>query len=105
MQKMFRSFAAALAMAGLVLSLASPALAVERLAVVENDPSAMPMMFDILVMRPIGLAATLVGTAVYVFPVLPIMAVTRPSDIAEPLEPLVAAPGRFTFSDPIGQHP
>ena len=105
MQNRIRRFAAALATAGLVLSLATPALASDRPYAVDAEPSAMPMIFDVLVMRPVGLAMTIVGTVTYVFPVAPIMAVTRPADLGKPIGPLVGAPARFTFSDPIGEHP
>ena len=100
-----RRLAAALATAALVLSLAHPTLAVERLAEGAAEPSSVPMIFDVVIMRPIGLTALVVGTIFYVVPVAPIMAITRPSDIAKPLGPLVGVPARFTFKDPIGHHP
>ena len=65
----------------------------------------MPIVFDVLLLRPMGFLMTLGGVALYVFPVAPITALTRPSDIAKPLGPLVAAPGKFTFGDPLGYHP
>ena len=63
------------------------------------------MIFDIAVMRPIGSGRDDRRNLFYVFPVVPIMAITRPSDIAKPIGPLVGVPARFTFKDPIGQHP
>jgi len=104
MPHLFRRLAATLAIAGLVLGLASPSLAEGRLADVGDEQSAVPMIFDIAVMRPIGLTSTIIGSLFYVFPVLPIMAITRPSEIGKPLGPLVGAPARFTFKDPIGHH-
>ncbi len=101
----FRSFVAALAIAGLVLGHATSALAASPLSEVDDDPSAVPMVFDVLVLRPIGLTMTVLGTLVYVFPVAPIMALTRPTEITKPIGPLVGVPARFTFRDPIGQHP
>jgi hypothetical protein len=105
MQDRFRRLAASLAIASLVLSLASPSLAEGRLAEVGDEVSSVPMIFDVVVMRPIGLTSTIIGSLFYLFPVMPIMAITRPSDIGKPLGPLVGAPARFTFKDPIGQHP
>jgi hypothetical protein len=70
-----------------------------------GEPSAVPMAFDALVMRPIGLLMTVVGTAVYLVPVAPIVALTRPTDIAKPIPYLIGAPARFTFKDPLGHHP
>jgi len=104
MRNRIRRFVAACVMAGLVLSAAHPAMA-DRVAEVGDEPTAVPMIFDALVMRPIGLMTVALGTLVYVFPVAPIMAITRPADIAKPLGPLVGVPVRFTFKDPIGQHP
>jgi hypothetical protein len=40
-----------------------------------------------------------------VVPVAPIVALTRPTEIAKPLGPLVGGPMRFTFKDPLGHHP
>ena len=67
-------FAAAL----LALSLAQPAFASSRMEM-GDEPSAVPMIFDALFMRPIGLLMTAVGTVVYIVPVAPIMLVTRPT--------------------------
>ena len=99
-----RHFAAALATAGLALSLAVPARA-DRVAEISNEPSSVPMIFDIAVMRPIGLVTCVIGAAFYLVPVAPIMALTRPTEIGKPLGPLVGAPLQFTFRDPIGHHP
>jgi hypothetical protein len=96
--------AAAFATAGLVLSLALPARA-DRVAESSMEPSSVPIIFDIAVMRPIGLLTCIVGAAFYVVPVAPIVALTRPTEIAKPLGPLVGGPMRFTFKDPLGQHP
>ena len=93
-------FAAAL----LALSLAQPAFASSRMEM-GDEPSAVPMIFDALLMRPMGLLMTAVGTVIYIVPVAPIMLVTRPTDIAKPIGYLIGDPARFTFKDPIGQHP
>lgn len=105
MPNLIRRLAAALATAGLILSLAHPALAANRYGAASDEPATMPLIFDAIVMRPVGLAATLVGTVFYAFPVLPIMSITRPTDIGKPFRPLVMAPARFTFVDPLGYHP
>ena len=70
-----------------------------------DEPSAVPMAFDALLLRPLGLLMTGFGTVVYLVPVAPIMLVTRPTDIAKPIPYLIGAPARFTFKDPIGHHP
>jgi hypothetical protein len=99
-----RHVAAALATAGLALTLAAPARA-DRVAETSMEPSSVPVIFDIAVMRPIGLLTCVIGAAFYVVPVAPIVALTRPTEIAKPLGPLVGGPMRFTFKDPLGHHP
>ena len=99
-----RQFAAASAAAALALALALPARA-DRVAEIGNEPSSVPVIFDVAVMRPIGLLTCVIGAAFYLVPVAPIVALTRPSEIAKPLGPLVGAPMRFTFKDPLGHHP
>jgi hypothetical protein len=90
--------------AALALSLTQPAFAASSMDM-GDEPSVVPMIFDVVVMRPLGLVATAVGTAFYVFPVVPIMAITRPTDVFKPIKPLVGYPVQFTFLDPIGMHP
>lgn len=103
MRTRFRRPVAALASAALILSLASPAGAFIR---DEGDrKNSVPIVFDVLLLRPLGFLMTLGGAALYVFPVAPVTALTRPSDITKPLGPLVAQPGKFTFGDPLGYHP
>jgi hypothetical protein len=104
MPNRIRRFTAAVATAGLALTLALPASA-DRMAEISNEPNQVPVIFDIAVMRPLGLLACIVGTVFYVVPVAPIVALTRPTEIAKPLGPLVGGPMRFTFKDPLGYHP
>jgi len=101
---LIRQFSAASAAAVLALSLALPARA-DRVAEISQEPSSVPVIFDVAVMRPIGLLTCIVGAVFYVVPVAPIVALTRPSEIAKPLGPLVGGPMRFTFKDPLGHHP
>jgi hypothetical protein len=67
------------------------------------DESSVNVVVDALILRPIGLVVTLGGAVVYGVTAA-IVGITRPKDIAKPLEPLVLAPARYTFVDPIGQH-
>ncbi len=97
-----RRLALALATGVLVLALASPAAA--NFGDVEREHSV-PVGFDALVLRPLGLALTVIGAVVYAVPVAPIMAITRPTDILKPFNDLVVSPAVFTFQDPLGQHP
>jgi len=94
----------ALATLALILSLASPGAASSLTRETGEMENTVPIVVDVLLLRPLGLAVTALGAVVYAFPVAPITAITRPSDIGKPLGPLVAAPARFTFRDPLGQH-
>ena len=67
------------------------------------DESSVNVVVDALILRPIGLVVTLGGAVAYGVTAA-IVGITRPKDIAKPLEPLVLAPARYTFVDPIGQH-
>ena len=89
----------------LALSLASPAAAASALGHDDSDiEQSVPVVLDVLLLRPTGLMLTAVGALVYAFPVAPLTAMTRPSDLGKPFKLLVAAPARYTFVDPLGQH-
>jgi hypothetical protein len=106
MHHLLRRIACAMLTLALALSLASPAAAASSLG--DSDDRAteksVPIVFDVLVLRPLGLAMTALGAVVYAFPVAPLTAITRPTDIAKPFKLLVATPARYTFVDPLGQH-
>jgi hypothetical protein len=68
-------------------------------ATMEKEPSSTAVVYDVLIMRPLGLAATTVGVAVFIVG-LPFTIPTRSVGIAA--EKLVAAPFTFTFRRPIG---
>lgn len=61
------------------------------------------VVFDAGVLRPLGLVTTIAGAALYAV-VVPFVAMTRPSELGKPLEPLVLRPARYTFVDPLGEH-
>ncbi|WP_022976344.1 hypothetical protein [Nevskia ramosa] len=63
-------------------------------------PSGMAMAADLLIARPLGLAATLLGTAVFVVS-LPFQALA--GNFADPAQSLVVEPATFTFTRPLGQ--
>ena len=105
MSARIRSFVATLSIVALVLGSAAPALASSaHLADDDGVQGQVPVVLDVLILRPMGLLMTGAGLVIYAFPVLPITAITRPTQIFKPLGPLVAAPARYTFSDPLGQH-
>jgi len=97
-----RGFFVALAIGALLLGYAAPATASD----VDDDFSRIhdvPILVDAMVLRPVGLAMTAVGTALAPLPMV-IVGITHPPDILKPFNALVMAPARFTFADPLGQH-
>lgn len=105
MHHLFRGIASAVLTLMLVLSLASPAVAASALGRDEGDiQHKVPVVFDVVFLRPMGLMMTVLGAVTYAIPVAPLTLMTRPSDIAKPFKLMVAAPARYTFVDPLGQH-
>ena len=89
---------------GLAISLtavAVPASATSRTG--EIDQPAGSAAFDALILRPFGLAATVVGVALAI-PATALTALGRPQDIPSVWEVLVGRPARYTFVDPVGSH-
>lgn len=101
----FRGAASAILTLILVLGLASPAGAGTALGRDHGDmESSVPVVFDVVVLRPLGLAMMALGTVFYAAPVLPLTLITRPTDVGKPFRLLVITPAKFTFVDPLGQH-
>ena len=98
-----RGFAAVLVASTVLLSGAAPAFAFkdEGLAATEQHT---PALVDALLLRPMGLLLT-VGGAVAFVPTGALVGITRPTDIGKPFRSLVAVPFRYTFLDPLGEHP
>jgi hypothetical protein len=66
---------------------------------VDDQPSAEGMLVDGLLVRPLGLGATVVGTAIWI--------VTLPFSLlggnaGEAADTLVIEPAKFTFTRPLG---
>ncbi len=61
-----------------------------------------PMMFDLVVMRPISLGTLALGTVLLV-PLAPWTAVTSPGHVGDVADRLVRRPARFTFGRPLGE--
>jgi len=96
-------------LAGAVLSLAAASASAQsgggtNGSGYENDangtPSGMAMAADLLIARPLGLAATLLGTVVFVAS-LPFQALA--GNFSDPANALVVEPATFTFTRPLGQ--
>lgn len=89
------------AAAGAVLALSSQlALASEYGGDIEGAPSAGAMAFDLVIVRPVGLVATVLGAGLFVLQ-LPLSMIQGepPSD---PAKKLVVEPARYTFQRPLG---
>ena len=76
----------------------SPALAQEYFEA--EEPEGGEMMYDLFVVRPIGIIATAVGSVVFVLS-LPFSALG--DNVGAASEKLVKAPARFTFKRPLGE--
>lgn len=103
MSKRFRAISAALAAFALLVSTASPSLAAGNMTNADRE-AAVPVVFDAIILRPLGLGMTVLGAVLYGF-AAPIMAITRPTDMGKPFRALVVRPARYTFVDPLGLHP
>ena len=68
---------------------------------VDETPSAMAMGADLLFVRPLGLAATVVGTALFIVQ-LPLSLIIGEAPTG-PAQRLVVEPAAFTFRRPLGQ--
>jgi hypothetical protein len=67
-----------------------------------SDPAG--PMTDLFLMRPFGLMATVLGTALMAPAALFMTVCLRPHEIGVPFHYLMVEPGRFTFVDPLGSH-
>jgi hypothetical protein len=63
-----------------------------------------PLGFDIVLRTAFGIPMTVIG-AVAMVPVGLVTAIVRPTEIRKPFEALVVAPARYTWGDPLGEHP
>jgi len=84
----------------LIAPLASTALAEEFFE--RQDPSGGMMIFDFVIIRPIGIVATAVGSIFYVIS-LPFSLLGENS--GEALEALIREPVDYTFKRPLGEFP
>jgi hypothetical protein len=104
MSRSIRSLVAVSLTSALLLSSAAPALA-DTMKSSDNNEQArsVPVVFDALFLRPIGMIVTGLGAATFCA-IAPIMAITRPTDMGGPFRALVMAPARYTWVDPLGTH-
>ena len=78
---------------------ASPVLAKEKQSITGEDRNAVSMMFDLVILRPLGLAATVIGTAFFVVS-LPFSVLG--GNTGEAAKTLMVEPAKYTFTRPLG---
>jgi type II secretory pathway component PulF len=103
MSRWIRGFAAALVASAVLLSGVVPAFA-STYEGYEAAQKHTPAVVDAMFLRPVGLVMTMGGIVLFV-PAGAFTAITRPTNIGKPFKTLVATPFRYTFLDPIGEHP
>jgi hypothetical protein len=67
---------------------------------IDDTPSASAMAFDLLIVRPLGLVATVAGVGLFVIN-LP-LSVIQGEPPSEPARKFIVEPARFTFDRPLG---
>lgn len=70
-------------------------------AELDNSPSAGAMVFDLVVIRPLSLVGTVLGSAVFLLQ-MPLALIQNKPPIAA-AKKLVVEPARYTFDRPLGQ--
>ena len=95
---MRKTIVALAAAAGLLVA-TLPAMADEADSI-SAAPSAEAMAFDLVVVRPLGVVATIAGTVLFVAS-LPIDLLAW--NIHDPAQRLVVEPARFTFTRDLGE--
>ncbi|HZP14157.1 MAG TPA: hypothetical protein VFB36_17200 [Nevskiaceae bacterium] len=97
-----RKTAVAFAAASLALCASTSTLAEDYGDSVSAAPSAEVMAFDLVVIRPLGVVATVAGVALFVAS-LPIDLFTW--NVKDPAKRLVVEPAKFTFTRDLGDIP
>lgn len=68
--------------------------------VTDTAPSSGAIAADIIILRPLSLVGTVLGTAVFVVG-LPFEAIA--GDVSDPARRLVVEPAKYTFARPLGE--
>lgn len=87
----------------ILLSIMSCFTAAHARSIEENDPGF--VILDVLLYRPLGVVATLVGTAVFIglTPLTALASIPEPHDAFEKTSAiLILGPGTYTFVRPLG---
>ena len=95
-----RRFLAAFAVAALF---AAPASAVTEVRTDRIDEGYANPMFDVLVLRPVGLVGLGMSSMLWV-PAEVMTLIVNPTEWKVPVNDLLTKPARFVFTDPLGSH-
>lgn len=87
--------------AALALAVSQVSLAQEYREGIDDTPSAGAMAFDLLIVRPVGLVATVAGVGLFVLH-LPLSIIMGEPPTA-PAHRFIVEPARFTFQRPLGE--
>ena len=68
-----------------------------------DQRSSAPIMVDVLILRPLGVAALATGIGIMAI-VAPSVLLMRPQGIHKPFDLLVLQPARYIWVDPLGTH-
>lgn len=82
---------------------AAPAMAIQDEGL-EAVRQSTPVLLEAFLLRPMGLLVTVLGAVAFI-PAGALVGITRPADLHKPFNLLVGNPFRYTFMDPLGEHP
>ena len=88
--------------AGLVMCLGVPQGALAISYEDSLDDCSYPKMFDLMILRPLGLTSFMIGTALMV-PLFPLGMLTTIRDLGSVKDSLLSAPLAFTFKRRLGE--
>jgi len=101
MKKMMKTgIVGLLVLSVLVLPLGSAVVAEDRYKIDEQRKDGAPMFYDAVIVRPLGILATALGTAAWLVG-LPFSALG--GNVDEATEKLIVEPAKFTFQRPLGE--
>lgn len=82
------------------LAVASPAAAGARS---QSTQANSPVVFDVLILRPIGFVTLVLGTGLFAVGA-PIALLTRPGQVGVAADHLVVRPAKYLWKDDLGGH-
>ena len=104
MSRCLQGFSAVLIAVLLLSAQAAPAVAAAPAGEGLQNRGEVNLVFDAMFLRPLGLVAIGLGSAVWAVGVAPWVALTRPTDLDDSMAYLIMRPVRYTFADPLGHH-